>query len=312
MSSAHDCEWPPGFGDEIALVGCVNRCILRIVTRVDTFSYPEGVATSEITRRRLLGIAGAAGLAAVAAVACEAPPGYRQSSTSTPTVPGPGTVVAPATASPIPAPVPEPATAPPVTPASRVLLCRDAWGANPPRPGGRPNPLNRMTIHHTAVTLGDNRNAPARLRQHQHYHQDTQGWIDIAYHISVDRNGNLYELRNPEIVGDTATSYDPTGHFLVVCEGNFDEEQVTQAQLDGAAFAFAWAATRYGIPTATLEGHRDASHDTACPGASLYEYVVSGDLRARIEALLTSGPLELLTVCGPEAAQTVANIEAGI
>ncbi|KUH81393.1 N-acetylmuramoyl-L-alanine amidase [Mycobacterium sp. GA-1999] len=169
-----------------------------------------------------------------------------------------------------------------------------------------------MTIHHTAATLGDNSNAPARLRQHQHYHQDTQGWIDIAYHISVDRNGNLYELRSPEIVGDTATSYDPTGHFLVVCEGNFDVEQVTEAQLNGAALAFAWAATKYGIPTETLQGHRDASADTACPGANLYEYVASGDLRNRVDALLAIGPVELVTLCGPEAQQLVANIEAGM
>jgi hypothetical protein len=169
-----------------------------------------------------------------------------------------------------------------------------------------------MTIHHTAATLGDNSNAPSRLRQHQRYHQDTQGWIDIAYHVSVDRKGKLYQLRDPGIVGDTATSYDPTGHFLVVCEGNFDEEEVTQEQLDGAALAFAWAATRYGIDTLTLEGHRDASADTACPGASLYEYVVSGDLRSRIDALLARGPVELTTICGPEAEQEVANIEAGL
>ncbi|WP_338103518.1 N-acetylmuramoyl-L-alanine amidase [Mycolicibacterium holsaticum] len=195
---------------------------------------------------------------------------------------------------------------------SHQLLCRDAWGARPARPGGKPNPLSRMTIHHTAATLGDNSNAPARLRQHQRYHQDTQGWIDIAYHISVDRNGNLYELRSPELVGDTATSYDPTGHFLVVCEGNFDEEQVTEAQLEGAAIAFAWAATKYGISPATLQGHKDASHDTACPGDSLYQHVASGDLRNRVEAILAQGPVELVTVCGPEAAQTVTNIEAGL
>ena len=168
-----------------------------------------------------------------------------------------------------------------------------------------------MTIHHTAAILGANSNAPARLRQHQHYHQDTHGWIDIAYHISVDRHGNLYELRSPGIVGDTATGYDPTGHFLVVCEGDFDEERVTEAQLNGAALAFAWAATKYGIPSSTLQGHRDASPDTSCPGASLYEHVASGDLRNRIDGLLAVGPVDLVTVCGPEASRAVADIEAG-
>ena len=168
-----------------------------------------------------------------------------------------------------------------------------------------------MTIHHTAVVLGDNSNAPGRLRQHQHYHQDSKGWIDIAYHISVDRNGNIYQLRDPHLVGDTATSYDPTGHFLVVCEGNFDEEEVSKAQLHGAAVAFAWAAQQFGISTDTLAGHRDVSHDTACPGASLYAHVTSGDLKQRIEALMAAGRVDLTTICGPEAAAIVADIEAG-
>jgi N-acetylmuramoyl-L-alanine amidase len=202
-------------------------------------------------------------------------------------------------------------TAPSAAAASDMLLCRDSWGARPPLAGGTPHTLNRMTIHHTAVVLGDNSNAPARLRQHQRYHQQSQGWIDIAYHMSVDRHGNIYQLRSPGLVGDTATSYDPTGHFLVVCEGNFDEEQVTEQQLNGAAVAFAWAAQQFDIATDTLGGHRDASPDTACPGASLYAHVTSGDLKRRIDDIVAAGPVDLRTICGPEAATIVSDIEAG-
>ena len=231
----------------------------------------------EVTRRRLLQLAGTAGLAAATAAACSKQPvaNSTPSATPSPIAPSPTT-----SAMESPPPAPTTTAAPAVSPASRVVLCRDAWGAKAPLPGGRPHTLNRMTIHHTAVVLGDNANAPARLRQHQHYHQDTQGWIDIAYHLSVDRHGNIYELRSPTLVGDTATSYDPTGHFLVVCEGNFDEEEVTEDQLNGAALAFAWAAKQFGISTETLEGHRDASPDTSCPGASLYAHVTDGDLKS--------------------------------
>ena len=174
-----------------------------------------------------------------------------------------------------------------------------AWGARPARTGGRPHTITRMTIHHTAVVLGDNRNITARLRQHQHYHQDELGWIDIAYHVGVDRNG------------DTNTDYDPAGHFLVVCEGNFDQEAVTEAQLHGAALAFAWAAQTFGIASDTPAGHRDVSLATACPGANLYAHVSSGDLKRRIDDLLAAGIMNLQRVCGPDAAATVAAIEAG-
>lgn len=167
-----------------------------------------------------------------------------------------------------------------------------------------------MTLHHTAVVLGDNRLAPSRLRQHQRFHQNDRGWIDIAYHVSVDRNGNIYELRSPEIAGDTATNYDPTGHFLVLCEGDFDQEPITEAQLNGAATAFAWAAQQFQLAGGTLGGHRDFA-DTSCPGANLYAHLASGDLHTRIDALRAAGPVDLQRLCGVEAATKVADIEAG-
>ncbi|OBF48806.1 peptidoglycan recognition family protein [Mycolicibacterium monacense] len=167
-----------------------------------------------------------------------------------------------------------------------------------------------MTLHHTGAVLGDNMNAPGRLRQHQRLHQGERGWIDIAYHVSVDRNGNIYELREPEIVGDTATEYDPTGHFLVLCEGDFDQEIVSNEQLNSAALAFAWAAQRFEIPTDTLAGHKDFAA-TSCPGADLYSYLTAGDLKRRVDEMVAAGPVNLQQVCGAEALEKVAAIEAG-
>jgi hypothetical protein len=245
------------------------------VSHIDASSLHRSVSGSDISRRRLLRLAGTAGLASALA--------------------------APQSALATPAPNPD----------QKVVLCRNAWGAAPARPGGTIHTLTSMTVHHTEVMLGDNASAPARLRQHQRYHQDAQGWIDIAYHLSVDRNGNIYQLRNPGMVGDTATSYDPTGHFLVVCEGDFDKEEVTEAQLNGAAVAFAWSAQQYGIPTDTLAGHRDLSADTTCPGTDLYAHVTSGDLKDRVDRILAAGPVDLPIVCGPEADAMVAEIQAG-
>jgi hypothetical protein len=193
---------------------------------------------------------------------------------------------------------------------SALLLCRDAWGARPARSGGKPHTITRMTLHHEAVVLGDNRNAPNHLRQDQRYHQDDHGWIDIAYHVGVDRNGNIYELRSTAIAGDTATDYDTTGHFLVLCEGDFDQETVPEAQLHAAAVAFAWAAQNFRIATNTLAGHRDLAQ-TSCPGANLYAHLSSGDLRRRIDELLAAGTVDLQRICGPDAAARVAAIETG-
>ncbi len=262
-----------------------------------------------VSRRRVLRLVGGAGVAAIVG-------GCSTSTTDSATLANPSTTASATTTGPDASPAvhrPPPPIAPPTPPpaaASAVLLCRDAWGARPARPGGRPHTITRMTLHHEAVVLGDNRNAPGRLRQDQHYHQDQLGWVDIAYHVGIDRNGNIYELRTPQIAGDTATDYDTTGHFLVLCEGDFDKEVVSEAQLHGAALAFAWATQTFHIGTDTLAGHRDLAQ-TACPGANLYAHISSGDLKRRIEDLLTAGPVNLQSVCGPDAAATVAAIEAG-
>lgn len=225
-----------------------------------------------LTRRRLLAYAGGAGLASVV-----------------------GAHASPALAAPA---------------VSGVVLCRDAWGARPALPGGRPQTITRMTIHHSAVALPDNRAIIARLQQHQRFHQDDRGWVDIAYHMAVDRDGNIFALRNTAIAGDTATDYDTTGHFLVLCEGDFDQENVSQAQLDGAALAFAWATQKFGIGVDTLDSHREVASGTACPGQSLQAHVDSGDLAQRITALVSTG-FDLRPLCGAEADKRVAAIEAG-
>ncbi len=242
---------------------------------------PE-VHSRSFSRRELLGLASSVGLASmVSACSTTSSPGVTSTTSASLT-----------------------------TTASALLICRDAWGARPARAGGKRHTITRMTLHHEAVVLGDNRNAPSHLRQDQRYHQDQHGWIDIAYHVGVDRNGNLYELRSTEIAGDTATDYDTTGHFLVLCEGDFDQEVVPEAQLHGAAIAFAWATHNFGIATDTLAGHRDLAQ-TSCPGANLYAHLSSGDLKRRINDLLATGGVNLQRFCGPDAAARVAAIEAG-
>lgn len=271
--------------------------------------FPEGgdpPVSGVLARRQLLWLVVGVSMAAVA-VACDNKEAEHPGAAESPnldraSVPSAESSTEPTEESPPATPVPQGVSAP--------LLCREAWGARPAKPGGVRHTITRLTIHHTAVVLGDNRLAPERLRQHQRLHQDERGWVDIAYHMGVDRNGNIYQLRAPELRGDTATEYDPTGHFLVLCEGNFDEEHVSEAQLNAAAFALAWAAQTFHVATDALATHRDFAA-TACPGANLYALVRSGELKRRIDALVEAGPVALDLVCGPEAEAIVAGIEAG-
>lgn len=188
------------------------------------------------------------------------------------------------------------------------LLCRAAWGAAPPRPAAAGHEPVRLTLHHTAVVLDDNRKAPARLRQHQRYHQDS-GFSDIAYHVGVDRNGNVYELRDPSVPGETFTNYDPTGHFLLLAEGEFGAQVPSDAQLEGLAQVIAGVAHSRGIGVETLTGHRDHDPTSACPGDHLYARL--GDLQARATQILQDVDPVLSIWCDDAAFDRVAAIERG-
>jgi hypothetical protein len=187
------------------------------------------------------------------------------------------------------------------------IICREAWGARKPTGRFRTHRIKRLTVHHSGVALKDNRKAPARLRGHQRSHQ-SRGWPDIAYHVLIDRNGNVYEGRKIRAVGDTATDYDPRGHFLVMCEGSFSRQRPSAAQVAALVDVLAWAAARYDVSPKTIAGHQDYA-GTACPGRSLQRRI--GEIRRRVRKRLREGGVRLVELCGEEGRDRVADIEAG-
>ena len=169
----------------------------------------------------------------------------------------------------------------------------------------------RLTLHHTAVPLDDARDSPARLRQHQDFHMDDpdHDYPDIAYHFMVDRRGNIFEGRDLRYRGDTATGYDPTGHFLVCCEGDYDRQQPTVAQAESVAALFAWASREYGIDPRTAAGH-NAYADTSCPGESWVRRIRSESLRRSVQAA-TAQDRDLRYLSASDSRRAVALIESG-
>jgi len=189
------------------------------------------------------------------------------------------------------------------------MICRRAWGAEPPGDGLERHRIRRITVHHSAAVLTDNRDAPARFRSHQQAHFDN-GWPDIAYHLLIDRNGNLYEGRRWRFRGDTATDYEPKGHLLVMCEGNFDEQKPSKAQQAALVDVLAWATAEFDVAVSRIAGHRDYA-STACPGAKLYRLLEDGTIRRRVRRRLRAGGVELQELCGKAGKERVEAIEAG-
>jgi hypothetical protein len=189
------------------------------------------------------------------------------------------------------------------------VICKEAWGAQPVGGDFRDHQIAQITVHHTAIRLEDNKDAPAQARRHQAYHQSL-GWPDLAYHYLIDAAGNVYEGRPVSAAGDTATDYDPTGHLLICCEGDFDRQEVPTAQYESLVAMLAWGAAEFGVDPQTIRGHRDVA-STTCPGDALYAPLADGTLHARVADAMRLGALQLELICGSEGSARIETIEAG-
>jgi len=148
-----------------------------------------------------------------------------------------------------------------------VLQPRAAWGAADALSGGTEHRIWQVTLHHTAVAASAGQDTPARLRSYQAHHQRL-GWVDIAYHVLIGPDGTLYQGRSALLVGDTATDYDPTGHFLVCLDGNFETQVLPEAQYRAAVDICAWACEAHRVPVERVSAHADHAH-TVCPGRAV-------------------------------------------
>ena len=169
------------------------------------------------------------------------------------------------------------------------VVSREDWGAKPASGNFREHEIEQITIHHSddATTA----TGPALYRIWQSWHQSL-GWTDVAYHVIVGRDGRVFDGRPHWAVGDTATEYDPTGHFLIVVEGDYDTQTPTPEQLESLAQMVAWASTTFDVSIDTISGHRDHAA-TTCPGDNLYAKLLDGTIADRAQTIVDEGGVTL-------------------
>ena len=161
--------------------------------------------------------------------------------------------------------------------AAPPLLSREAWQAKEPGTGMKPHEPSRITVHHTATAQKPDSSLESKMRALQSFSQQEAklaggktkpAWPDVPYHFYVDARGRIAEGRNIVYAGDTNTDYDPTGHVLVVLEGNFETEHPTGEQVRELGRLLRWLCGRWHVPAADIKGHGDYAA-TACPGKNL-------------------------------------------
>lgn len=112
----------------------------------------------------------------------------------------------------------------------------------------------RIILHHA-----DAKNCSAEDIHRWHLNN---GWSGAGYHFLVRKDGKVYRLRPEDKVG--AHAYGSNYNSLGVCfEGNFMEEDMTEAQKEAGKELVAYLKNKYKI--STVQAHRDVCA-TSCPG----------------------------------------------
>ncbi|MBX7244546.1 MAG: N-acetylmuramoyl-L-alanine amidase [Candidatus Sumerlaeaceae bacterium] len=153
--------------------------------------------------------------------------------------------------------------------------------------------IDKLTLHHSATNHLANDDITTKLRGMQLWGESDRNWFDVPYHFFIDLDGGVYEARDYHYVGDTNTRYDPRGHFLINCFGNYSKVEPNAQQLVSIAAMMAWAAEEFKIDPLKIYGHRDLA-DSSCPGENLYRYIQDGTLRKLVDAARAKGKPKLV------------------
>ena len=166
------------------------------------------------------------------------------------------------------------------------IVPRSGWNAAEPKPYKQHRPV-QITVHHEGTKLEATDDAARKIKNIQTWGMGPdRKWADIPYHFLIAPNGTIYEGRDVNTVGETATEYDPSGHLLIVCLGNLEQQEVSAVQLQSLIKMIAYTSRKYKIPVETLATHRDHSNQTTCPGKNLYAYFQNGYIMEEVKKLL--------------------------
>lgn len=167
------------------------------------------------------------------------------------------------------------------------IIQREEWKALEPKPYNSHIP-EKITIHHEGTFFSDEKDAATHIRNVQRWGMgNDRNWTDIPYHFMIDRNGNIFEGRNVFTAGETATEYDPSGHLLITCLGNFNEQLITEKQLESLIDLISYACIKYQLSPESIEGHKDFAR-TACPGDNLYKIIKDESFINQVKERITS------------------------
>lgn len=156
------------------------------------------------------------------------------------------------------------------------MVSREQWGAKAPK-GGIPDIKPRgTTIHWEGPKMGNfpHESCATKVRGIQRFHQDSRGWVDVAYSYLVCPHGYTFEGRGP--TNRTAANGTNAGNaaHLAICYLGGQGDPFTAEAAEEIRSLNEWLQAHNGVGP-EWKSHRDWK-STECPGAAIHDWVQKG------------------------------------
>jgi Caspase domain/N-acetylmuramoyl-L-alanine amidase len=165
--------------------------------------------------------------------------------------------------------------------------------------------INAVHMHHTWKPSHADFKGEETIKSMWRFHTQTNGWSDIAQHVTIDPTGTIWTGRNWNMPPASASGHNGSrsaGPFMFEMIGDFDKghDPFTGEQKKAAIQVIARIQQKWGLPPESLMFHNMMSTKT-CPGNAIdYREVLEEVRQAR--AALDTAPRE---ADGPFARDTI-------
>ncbi|MBK5297470.1 MAG: caspase family protein [Vicinamibacteria bacterium] len=152
--------------------------------------------------------------------------------------------------------------------------------------------IDAVHLHHTWKPAHADYDGLRTVEAMWRHHTQTNGWSDIAQHVTIAPDGTIWTGRVWNQPPCSAAGHNGNrfaGPFMIELIGDFDgRDRLEDPQLDAALDVIARLQRRSGLPPHALRFHNEMSPKT-CPGARLDKAAIVAAVASRHEALDTDG-----------------------
>jgi hypothetical protein len=153
--------------------------------------------------------------------------------------------------------------------------------------------INAVHMHHTWRPNRAEYRGEASIDAMWRYHTQTNGWSDIAQHVTIAPDGSIWTGRNWNQAPASASGHNGNsqlGPFMFEMIGDFDQgkDRFDGPQREAALQVVAQVLNRFRLPAEALHFHREMSTKT-CPGTGIDYQKTLADVKAIMAQLGTRG-----------------------